>query len=148
MLLPVVLFLAALLPVDESGFQKLKSAHHGKVVLVNFWATWCKPCRAEMPDLVKLQQRLKPRGFDLVLISADDPEQDAAAGKFLQQNGATGQGYRKEAKQDEAFINSIDPKWSGALPASFLYDKNGRLVRSFIGESDLKSVEAAILKLL
>ena len=101
-----------------------------------------------MPDLLKLQAKLKGRGFDLVLISADEPETEAAAGKVLKQNGAVGSLYRKAAKNDEAFINAIDPKWSGALPASFLYDRKGQKVRSFIGEADMKALEAAILKLL
>lgn len=145
---PLLLLAAALLPMDEGGFQKTVAAHKGKVALYNFWATWCLPCRKEMPDLLKLQANLKGRGFDLVLISADEPETEAAADKVLKQNGAAGSLYRKAAKNDEAFINAIDPKWSGALPASFLYDRKGQKVRSFIGEADMKALEAAILKLL
>lgn len=148
MILPVLLLLAGLVPVDESGFQKLVSAHKGKVVLYNFWATWCQPCRAEMPQLIKLQERLKSRGFELVTISADEPEQEAAAEKVLKQFSVPAPNYRKQAKNDEQFINTLDPKWSGALPALFLYDRSGRKVRSFIGETDMKTLEPEIVKLL
>ena len=138
----------ALLPLDETGFQKLVHAHKGKVVLYDFWATWCAPCRDELPQLVRLAAKLRSQGFELVLISADEPEQEAAAEKFLKESAASGPVYRKQARDDDKFINSIDTKWSGALPALFLYDKNGRKVQSFIGETGISTLEAAIRKQL
>jgi len=114
----------ALHTVDESGFQKLVNSHKGKVVLYDFWATWCTGCREEMPKLIVLENRLKARGFELVTVSADDPEQDAEADKVLKQFHAPEPGYRKQAVKDERFINAIDPQWSGALPALFLYECN------------------------
>lgn len=62
-----------LAPLDESGYGKLVAAHKGKVMLVDFWATWCVPCRAETPELAKLASKLRARGFDLVTISAACP---------------------------------------------------------------------------
>jgi thiol-disulfide isomerase/thioredoxin len=138
----------ALTPVDESGFQKLVAAHKGKVVIYDFWATWCEPCRAELPQLIKLEAKLRARGFELVTVSADEPEQAADAAKALKKTGFTGLAYRKQAQDDERFINAIDRQWGGALPAMFLYDRNGRKVRSFIGETDMKALEAAVSKLL
>ena len=137
-----------LAPVDEAGYQKLVGAHKGKVVLVDFWATWCKPCRAEMPELVKLDQKLRARGFELVTISADEPEQESAMAKVLKDNNVPGTTYLKKPVDDDKFINSIDPEWGGALPAMFLYDRTGKKVRSFIGETPIKDMEAAIAKLL
>lgn len=148
LIVPFLLFFATLIPVDESGYRNIVAAHKGKVVLYNFWATYCVPCRAEIPQLLRLQAKLKARGFELVLISADEPEQDSAAEKLLKQNGAPEPRYRKQAKQDEQFINGIDSKWSGALPALFLYDRGGRKVRSFFGETDIATLETAITKLL
>ena len=147
LLIPAVAF-CALTPVDEAGFQKLVDSHKGKVVLYQFWATWCAPCRAEMPQLIRLEAKLRSEGFELVTISADEPEQDAAAEKVLKQLPVRAPLYRKQAQNDDNFINSIDRKWSGALPALFLYDKNGRKVQSFIGETEITVVEAAIRKLL
>jgi len=137
-----------LAPVDEAAYPKLVAAQKGKVVLVDFWATWCKPCRAEMPELVKLDQKLRARGFVLVTVSADEPEQEAAAAKLLKENNLSGRAYLKTPVDDDKFIDSIDPKWGGALPALFLYDRTGKKVRSFIGETPIKDVEAAIEKLL
>jgi len=147
LLLPAIAF-CALTPLDEAGFQKVVDSHKGKVVLYQFWATWCAPCRAEMPQLIRLEAKLRSQGFELVTISADQPEQDAAAEKVLKQLAVRAPLYRKQAQNDDNFINSIDRKWSGALPALFLYDKNGRKVRSFIGETEMAVVEAAIRNLL
>ena len=139
---------APLTPVDETGFQKLVATHRGEVVLVDFWATWCKPCRAEMPAIVKLSTRLQSKGLQVITVSADDPEKESDAAAFLAQNGSHAPAYIRRANDDDKFINSVDPKWSGALPAMFLYDRNGRKVQSFIGETPTKDIEAAITKLL
>lgn len=138
----------ALQPLDELGYKKMLAANKGKVVLVNFWATWCQPCRAEMPQLVKLEASLRARGFKLVTISADEPEQEAAAGKFLTQTGVPATWYLKRPKSDSAFIDAIDSRWSGALPASYLYDRTGRKRDMFVGETAMATIEAAIRKLL
>ena len=139
---------AALAPVNEAGYQKLLASHRGKVVLVDFWATWCEPCRAEMPQLVKLEARLRARGFQLLTISADEPESEAAARQFLERQSAPAPAYVKRAGDDEKFINAIDRNWSGALPALFLYDRAGRKVASFIGETEISKIEAAVRKVL
>src|SRR5277367_4359564 len=137
-----------LTPVDQAGYQKMLAAHKGKVVLVDFWATWCKPCRAEMPELVKLDQKLRARGFELVTISADEPEAQPAALKVLKENNVAGVTYLKKAADDDKFADAIDSKWGGALPGLFLYDRSGKKVHSFIGETPVKDLEAAIQKIL
>lgn len=139
---------AGLATVDEAGYQKLVASHKGSVLLVDFWATWCQPCRKEMPELALLEARLKAKGLRLVTISADEPEKESAARAFLAQSKFTGPAYLKRAKDDDHFINAIDPKWSGALPALFLYDRSGKKVASLVGESTMAEVEAAIKKVL
>jgi len=135
-------------PVDESGYRSLLKSSSGQVTLVDFWATWCAPCRQEMPLLAKLDARLRDRGFRLITVSADDPEQAPAAVEFLKKSGISGPAYLRNARDDDKFINSVDPKWSGALPALFLYDRQGKLVKSFIGETETAAIEAAIRKIL
>ena len=123
-------------------------SHRGKVVLVDFWATWCDPCREELPKLVALSKKLDARKFQLVTISADEPEKQAAVTAFLDREGVRGSRYIKRVEDDQVFIDGIDRQWSGALPALFLYDASGHRIASFIGESDIAAVESAIRKAL
>jgi thiol-disulfide isomerase/thioredoxin len=152
-LLLSVLFASAvfsqpLAKINEAGYPKLIAAHKGKVLLVDFWATWCVPCRKEMPELVKLETRLKAKGLALVTISADDLDNEPQAREFLARTGIKAQGYLKAPKDDDAFVRAIDPKWGGELPALILYDKGGKKVRMWKGETPLAELEAAIAKLL
>ena len=156
MKIPSILVLSALLlgtqeklsSVDENGYRALLKSNSGQVTLVDFWATWCVPCRKEMPLLAKLDGRLRERGFRLVTVSADDPEQAPAAIAFLKKSGISWPAYLRNAQDDDKFIASVDPKWSGALPALFLYSQQGKLVQSFVGETEISTIEAAIRKIL
>src|SRR5665213_1442981 len=138
-----------LIPVDQASYPKVIAAHKGKVVLANFWATWCVPCRKEMPQLVRLSHKLAARGFDLVMISADEAEQQGAAAKLLQDNRAEGANYLLKTAHNDKFYPAVDAKWSsGELPVLFLYDRSGKRVQSFFGETSIADLEAAITKLL
>lgn len=135
-------------PIDESEFARTLTAHRSEIVLFDFWATWCELCRAELPQLVKLQEKYRDRGLVLLTVSADEPESEAAALQFLEKTGIHPPAYIKRVKNDEAFIDSIDEKWTGALPALFLYDRSGARAASFFGETDPANIEKAIDRLL
>ena len=137
-----------LIPLDETGYTQLISSNKGKVTLVSFWATWCVPCRAEVPQLVQLEKRLQDKGLKVVLISADDVDSEMDARKFLATRNVPMPSYQKVVKNDDKFIEGLDPKWSGALPALFLYDKAGKKVKSFVGETEMAAIEAAVKRLL
>ncbi len=138
----------ALEPVDEAGYRKLLRSHAGKVVLVDFWATWCEPCRQEMPALVRLAGKHRAAGLRLLTISADEENDLPRAEQFLRSQRVPLPAYYKRTRDDNAFINSVDRSWSGALPALFLYDAQGRLAARFVGETEAEAVEAAVGKLL
>jgi thiol-disulfide isomerase/thioredoxin len=133
---------------NEAVHQMVIAAHKGNVLLLDFWATWCAPCRAEMPLLVKLDVRLRPKGFRLITVSDDEPEQEQTALAFLAKHSVPGPYYLRRTENVDRFVRSVDSKWSGALPAMFLYDRKGAKSASFIGETDLKVLETAVAKLL
>lgn len=135
-------------PLDEKSYPQVLASHKGNVVLVNFWATWCAPCREEMPSIAALERKYRARGLRLVTVSCDEPEDQTKAEKFLAQSGVGGSAYIKRATSDEKFIDSVYEKWSGALPALFLYDRQGKLARAFIGETDQATLERAVASLL
>lgn len=137
-----------LTPLTLDAYSKLIAAHKGRVVLVNFWATYCVPCRTEIPDFVKLADRLRARGLDFVLISADEPEQEAQARKFITIAKIPGPFYIKSADDNDKYAAAIHAKWEGELPASFIYDRSGKKVGAFIGEVPMKNIEDIIAKFL
>jgi thiol-disulfide isomerase/thioredoxin len=145
----VVLLLAAasLQPVSETAYGDLVRANRGKVVVVNFWATWCGGCRHEMPSLVALENRYAAKGVKLLLISADDPTDEPKARAFLASVHAPPTVYIKAATDDDAFIRAVDPKWTGTLPSTFVYDRQGKPIWSFTGEIDPKTLEDLIKRL-
>ena len=146
-LFTLLLAAASLQPVNEAAYAGLVHANRGKVVVVNFWATWCAPCRAEMPSLVALRNRYAAKGVTLLLISADDSTDEPKARAFLDSVHAPPSVYIKAAKDDDAFIRAVDPKWSGTLPSTFVYDRQGKLVRSVTGEIDAKTLDELIKRL-
>jgi len=137
-----------LTPMDPAGFGKVIAAHRGKVVLVDFWATWCKPCRAQTPELAKLAAKLRGRGLELVTVSIDDPPQEAEALQVLSQDGISGAAYIKKAADDDKFFEAIDADWGGVVPAMFLYDRAGKKVRTFVGETPVAVIQTAVEKAL
>ena len=139
---------APLRPIDEKAYAQLIASHRGSVLVVDFWATWCGPCREEMPLLVELARKYRGKGLRLATVSCDEAEDAGKAARFLAEYGASEAAYIKRVTDDERFINSVDGKWSGALPALFVYDRAGRPLRSFIGETDMKALEQAIRNLL
>jgi thiol-disulfide isomerase/thioredoxin len=147
-LLPSFAQAPKLTPLESADYRRILTAANGRVILVNFWATWCGSCRKEMPALVKLESQLKSRGFAMMTVSTDDPEQEADALAFLKRHAVTMPAYVLRADGDDKFITSVDSDWSGALPALFLYDRDGRKVKSWVGETATGEIETAVLKML
>lgn len=121
-------FLSVPLPtVGEDLVQKVVQPHEGRVVVVNMWATWCGPCREEFPDLVRLYKENKG-ALVLVAVSMDEPEDAGKAAEFIKQYKSDFPAYIRGFKDFEAFSNALDPKWMGAIPATFVFDKSGKRV--------------------
>ena len=136
-------------PIDRAGYAKLVAASKGRPLVVNLWATWCDPCREEFPDLVRFHRAMAARGLDLAAISIDMASSlETGVIPFLKSAGASFPAYIKTAGGDEEFINAVDPKWSGALPATFVYDAEGRLVRSIFGPTTFDQLTAIVTPLL
>src|SRR5262245_39634489 len=88
-----------------------------RAVMVNVWATWCAPCRAECPDLMQVAKELRPAGLRVVLVSADFDESLPQARAFLADHGVDFPSYHKTG-DDMQFINTLDSLWTGALPVT------------------------------
>jgi len=125
---------------DVNGKQVRLSDLRGQVVLINLWATWCPPCRVEMPDLAAVYNAHKAEEF--VILGVNDQERKETVTEFL-------------ARQSLPYPILLDPDSRVAraygvsfLPASFLIDRRGVLRATFPGQSNREKLEAAIKPLL
>ncbi|REJ75330.1 MAG: TlpA family protein disulfide reductase [Acidobacteria bacterium] len=110
--------------VDEESIKPLLKPN-GKPLLINFWATWCEPCREEFPELIGIDKDYEGK-IDFLIISLDDPvEINRDVTKFLGEMGSTMKPYLLRTLDETAVIGSISKDWQGGLPFTVLYDSDG-----------------------
>jgi len=134
--------------IDAQGYQKLIERYHGKPLVVTFWATWCEPCRDEYPMLNELAKQYAPEGLKVVGVNLDDDGDLILMRRFLARHKPIFPNYRKKAGEEAAFREAVLPGWNGAIPATFLYAKDGRQIGHVLGEGKRETYEAAIHTLL
>lgn len=116
-------------------------------LLLNFWATWCDPCREEFPDLVKLDADYRDKGLNFIAISLDDvTDIKSAVPKFLNEMKAKMPVVLLNVNDPEPAIKAVDATWDGQLPATFLYDKDGKIVFKHFGRIQPAELRTAIDK--
>jgi thiol-disulfide isomerase/thioredoxin len=119
------------------------------VYFVNFWATWCAPCRAEMPDIEKIGEKYKSMKFKVLLVSLDFPDQiNERLLTYMRKNNIKSEVILLNDPNQNRWIDKIDTRWSGELPFTIIYGRNFRetYARSFEFH-ELDSIINAKLKL-
>ena len=140
---------AVVAPIDTEALKGLLSQERQGPLLVNFWATFCDPCRDEFPDLVKIDKEYRPRSLEFVTVSLDDMEDiKTSVPKFLDAMKATMPAYLLNASDPEPAINLVDRNWRGDLPATFLYNEKGEVVYKHIGRINTAELRDAIEKVV
>lgn len=122
--------------INAEGLIKIlhRDAQQPRPLLINFWATWCGPCREEFPDLVRIDKDYKTRNLDFVIVSLDDPSEiKTTVPRFLQTMRAEMSAYLLNADDPNVAINAVDPEWAGGMPATFLLDAGGQVVYKHLG---------------
>jgi cytochrome c biogenesis protein CcmG/thiol:disulfide interchange protein DsbE len=134
--LPEELFNAALTTLEGKPLRL--SDYKGKVVIVNMWATWCGPCRREIPDFIKIQEDYKGRGVEVIGITSEDERNTAELVKeFVKEFEINYRVAWVDAKGWEAFLA---PRYS--IPQTYVLDQNGQLLQKFVGYSPQVAVLA------
>ena len=125
---------------DLNGKPVSLAEAKGKIVLLNFWATWCGPCRAEIPDLVDLQKRYADK-FEIIALATDEDDPDEVR-RFVLQSGIN---YRVAMSSD-----AVRRDYGGiaALPTSFVIDPEGRIVQKHVGLNDPSIYELEVRAML
>ncbi len=101
----------------------------GKVMLVNLWATWCAPCRIEIPELVKLHKEFKPRGLEMVGLSMENPDESAEKVRNFVRDFRMD--YRVGWTTPEVAVTLMQGR--EAIPQSFVISRDGRILKRFVG---------------
>ena len=136
---------AALEWIRAEDLRPLLDSHRGKVVLVNFWATWCGPCIHEIPALIRLQEKLDASRFALVAISLDDMA-DAAwlVEEFIETRFPRWRSYLNGEFEDYLLVEELDPFWPGVLPANYVIGADGSLLKTLLGGHSEEQFEEAV----
>jgi thiol-disulfide isomerase/thioredoxin len=132
--------------IDAKELRRVVSRQNARLVLVNFWATWCVPCREEFPDLVRLQKNLGPKGLRIIGVSTDVSKELPKVKAFLKQQRPGFPNYHKKAGgDDQEFINTVDALWGGELPFSVIYDGSGKKIKTLSGKHSYADYEKEVL---
>lgn len=127
---------------DERGQPQALSQWRGQVVVLNFWASWCAPCREEMPDFVDLRTQFQPSGVEFVGIAIDNP---ANVTRFLRQQPVNYPILIGEGAAHSLARQLGNP--SGALPYTIVLDRDGSIALSHLGRLPRATLESALRKI-
>jgi thiol-disulfide isomerase/thioredoxin len=146
---PTVTKAARATAINAEEMQSLLRRDGKRPLLVNYWATWCDLCREEFPDLVKIDNAYRRKGLDFIAITLDDlADINTEVPKFLRLMKARMPVYLLNVSDPDPAIHSVDAGWSGALPATFLYNNKGEVVYKQLGRIKPDELSAAINKVM
>ncbi len=134
-----VLNLPKVTQIDDTALKNLlkRDGENAKPLLINFWATWCDPCREEFPELVKIDADYKGK-IDFITISLDDSDEiNREVPKFLVNMKANMPAYLLKTDNEEAAIASVTKDWQGGLPFTVLFNGKGEI--AYIRQGKVKS---------
>lgn len=131
--------------VDAAGLKKLRANAGDNYTLVSFWATWCGSCVEEFSDLQDTFRMYDDRGFQLVTVSANTPDEKAGVLRLLQRKHATSRNLLFASDNTAALQAAFDPKWQSAVPYTMLLAPGGKVLYSTVGSVDILELRRKIL---
>jgi thiol-disulfide isomerase/thioredoxin len=130
--------------IDLAGYQQLLAKYHGKPLVVNFWATWCEPCRDEYPMMVDLAKQFKSQGVEVVGVDMDDESDMNLVRRFIARMQPPFPNYRQKPGIDlDRFYDGVNPQWKGTMPQTIFYGRDGSVVGFFLGSRPRTQFEQA-----
>lgn len=137
-------------PVNLSlaGAEELKALRKnstGKLLLVNFWATWCGPCITEFPEFQTMYRMYRKRAFDLAMVSTNYPDEKTGAMRVLEREHASNRNLLFGTNDTYGLVAAFDPEWNAAVPYTILIGPDGKKIYSKQGEIDPLELRRMIL---
>lgn len=113
--------------INRQGLKTYLNQSDDTTYVLNFWATWCKPCVEEMPDFLKLNREMQDERFKMVLISLDFPSQvESRLIPYIEENNIDTEVVLLDDPKSNAWIPMVNENWSGAIPGTLIYNQNNR----------------------
>lgn len=135
--------------VDLTGYKEMVSKYRGKGLLVTFWATWCVPCRDELPMIIALSKEYAPQGLVVVGVSLDEDADMGLVRQYIDKNHLSFPNYREKPGIDaDAFYQGVNPEWRGTMPQTDFYGRDGHLARYIVGQKSKDAFVQAIRLIL
>ncbi len=143
---PTIGTAASIKVVSPQDFRNLLDAERGNIVVVNLWATWCTPCLAEIPDLVKVTDALADKKVKLIGIAVDDAGVSSKQVENLKQRYfPTFNTYVRDQTEVDYLISIIDPAWNEVVPTTYILDRKGKVKNRIQGKKSADEFKAEIL---
>lgn len=130
---------------NAAELKKLRANPTGKVLLVNFWATWCGPCLVEFPGLQTTWRMFRKRDFDFVTVATNLPDEKAGVLKALQKEHASSRNLQFASDDTYAMQAAFDAKWESGVPFTMLISPEGKVLYQKVGELDVLALRRIIL---
>ena len=137
--------------IELAGADRLKALRTngtGKLILVNFWATWCAPCVDEFPELQKMVRMYRKRELEVVTVSINAPDEEKLVHKFLDEQHAINTNLLWNTNDSAEAVSAFGTDWKGGVPYTVLFGMKGEILYRSQGPMDALEVRRAILKAL
>jgi peroxiredoxin len=131
--------------VSVAEMKALAANTTGKTLLVNFWATWCAPCVEEFPELMDTWRMYRKRPFQLVTVSTNYPDEEAAVRKFLESQKASARNLMPSIMEPSDIVTALDKDWNGGVPYTMVIAPGGKVLYRGAGRVDILKTRRIIL---
>lgn len=134
--------------IDVAGIEELLINTSDKLRLINFWATWCGPCKAEFPELIQINRNYRKRKFEMITVSLDPPAKSEQVLKFLTKAYASTRNYHFDSDDKYQMIDVVDKDWPGSLPYTIIVKPGGEILYQKLGMIDPAELRGLIIEYL
>jgi len=142
-ILPITLSSQTVETITKESLRTMIDQRQGNILLLNIWATWCKPCVEEFPDLIRISKELK--NVEVIAVSVDYPDEiEEKILPFVKKMNVPFKVYVTDFNSQDELFQLLDSEWSGEVPATFVFNSNGKQTAFLRGKHSYNEFKHAI----